>query len=563
MVESLLRDLGQQGALSADAANATAQGDDAASAILSLVAPAADSGELGRLGSYRLLRVLGVGGMGVVFEALDSELNRKVALKIIRPALTANHEARQRFLREAQAAAKLEHPHIVAIHHVGQQRGLPYLAMQRLQGETLDERLRRCGPLAPQQVLKCGLQIASALEVAHQNGIVHRDIKPSNIFLVDDAASVGECHIKLLDFGLVHMVEDDQGLTAEGSVAGTPAFMSPEQARGTKVDARSDLFSFGCVLYAAASGRSPFDKRWRTPTIQSVLEDEPPPLDHVVPKATAGLVAIVHRLLNKSPDQRYQTADEVKSALAKEVQLAQSSRLSRIVMRRGLIAGVAVLLLASIIYLNTGKGTLILEINQPDVAVTIDGDKIDLHSPRDRIKLTVGAHDLEVSKDGFTTHTQEFTIHRGEKKEIGVRLVLTPDESADEQSEPVVHELAISAKDALKGTGINVPVGSRLLIRAGGAIDGTFADDHREYYHDVPPEGRAERFDYFPYPTLPGLALVGRIGNGPVFYVGSQFELQVRVEHGVGELFLGINDDVTDDNEGEWKVDVTVKEQQP
>jgi serine/threonine protein kinase len=227
--------------------------------LCALLAPPQGPGELGRLGPYRVRQVLGAGGMGVVFLAEDVQLKRPVALKVMRPEAAGKPAARERFLREAQAAAALEHEHVVTIYQVGEERGVPFLAMQLLRGMSLEERLKGSGPLGVHEVLRLGRQVARGLAAAHARGLIHRDVKPANLWLEepegewgadapgglpgDSGASAPRDHVKILDFGLARAVEDDAHLTQSGAVVGTPAYMAPEQARGERVDSRCDLFS--------------------------------------------------------------------------------------------------------------------------------------------------------------------------------------------------------------------------------------------------------------------------------------------------------------------------------
>jgi serine/threonine protein kinase len=281
-----------------------------------LLSPPQGPGEIGRLGGYRVLRLLGAGGMGVVFEAEDIQLKRLVALKAMKPGVGANPIQRQRFQREAQAIARLEHDHIVTIHQVGEDRGVLYLAMPLLRGETLEDRLRHehCGdkaaPLPIAEVVRIGRQIAEGLAAAHAQGITHRDIKPANIWLEKTTHRV-----KILDFGLARPVEDDIHLTQSGMVAGTPAYMAPEQATGDKIDHRSDLFSLGCLLYRMTTGRLPFTGPTSIAILRSLALDQPTTprtLDVAVPAVLSDLIL---RLLAKNPEQRPQTAAEVAAAL--------------------------------------------------------------------------------------------------------------------------------------------------------------------------------------------------------------------------------------------------------
>jgi serine/threonine protein kinase len=266
--------------------------------LYDFLAPPQEPGELGRLGPYRVLRVLGVGGMGVVFQAEDIQLKRLVALKAMKPALAASASARQRFLREAQAAAAIEHTHIVTIYQVGQDRDIPFLAMQLLRGESLHDRLKREATLPPAEVLHIGRAVAEGLAAAHQRGLIHRDIKPANIWLEtlgEPGESAGEARgsssgyrVKILDFGLARPTEPEEPLTQTGVVIGTPEFMAPEQARGEAVDARCDLFSLGCVCYRMATGKVPFGKKGMiAESLRDAPEGPPPPPESLSGNARA------------------------------------------------------------------------------------------------------------------------------------------------------------------------------------------------------------------------------------------------------------------------------------
>ena len=198
------------------------------------------SNEIGWMAHYRVIKKVGAGGMGVVLHAEDSHLQRSVALKLMLPEVADHPEARDRFLREARATAKLKSDHVVTIYHVGQERDIPFMAMEFLQGETLNDLLERPEPLTVPQILRIGREIAAGLSAAHEGGLVHRDIKPANIWIEAPSGRV-----KILDFGLARMTTSELHLTRTGAVLGTVGFMSPEQGRGQAVDARSDLFSLG------------------------------------------------------------------------------------------------------------------------------------------------------------------------------------------------------------------------------------------------------------------------------------------------------------------------------
>jgi eukaryotic-like serine/threonine-protein kinase len=281
------------------------------------LAPAQQPDELGRLGPYRVLKVLGQGGMGVVFRAEDSRLQRSVALKVMLPDQAQRPEAKERFLREARAAAALEHDNIVAIYQVDEDRGVAYIAMPFLKGMSLDGWLKqkqqdgRGTPVKLSQVCKIGREIARGLAAAHARGLVHRDIKPANIWL--DATAGGR--VKILDFGLARATSGEQHLTQSGVIVGTPAYMAPEQAQGKPVDARADLFSLGVVLYRMCTGTLPFAGADLVSTLVAVATTDPPAPRSLNPELPPALSDLVMKLLAKDPAQRVASAQEVVKAI--------------------------------------------------------------------------------------------------------------------------------------------------------------------------------------------------------------------------------------------------------
>ncbi len=278
---------------------------------LDFLHPPQEPDELGRLGGYRILQVMGVGGMGVVFRAEDPKLKRQIALKVMKPSAAASRSAKNRFLREAQATAAIEHDHIVSIFQVGEDGNVPFIAMQYLRGESLQTRLKREGQLDQQEVLRIGREVASGLTAAHEQGLIHRDIKPDNIWM-DEATG----RAKVLDFGLARTAKDDSGLTRSGTVMGTPRYMAPEQAQAGEVDHRSDLFSLGSVLYHLASGRPPFKGGNITATLIAVAHEQQQPIATLCPKLHPEFCALVRGLLAKDPARRPQSAAEVAERLA-------------------------------------------------------------------------------------------------------------------------------------------------------------------------------------------------------------------------------------------------------
>jgi eukaryotic-like serine/threonine-protein kinase len=267
-----------------------------------------------QLGSYKILSQLGAGGMGEVYLAEDTRLARKVAIKFIHARSTPDDLAQKRFIREAQAAASLEHPNICAIYEIGQQDDVRFIVMQYVEGETLASRLQG-KPLQLPETLDLAIQIATALSAAHSQGIIHRDIKPQNIVINSEG------QLKVLDFGLAKVVKERELpdseaatkslLSAPGMIMGTPAFMSPEQARGEPLDARSDIFSFGSVLYEMITGRHPFAESSTAATLSAILTSEPAPLARYVSGVPDEMQRIVRKALSKSIQTRYQGINDL------------------------------------------------------------------------------------------------------------------------------------------------------------------------------------------------------------------------------------------------------------
>jgi serine/threonine protein kinase len=279
--------------------------------------------ELGRLGEYRVLQLLGQGAMGMVFRAEDTGLGRTVALKVMIPSVASMIENRQRFLREAQATAKVNHVNVIPIYTVGEDRGVPYLAMPLLKGELLEARLNRERRLPIRDAVRLSREIAEGLAAAHERNLVHRDIKPANLFLETVQRRSATDRIKILDFGLARM--GDTGLTTPGAVLGTPAYMSPEQAKGLTADYRCDLFSLGSVMYRMLTGQRPFAGDEVFAVLMALTTVRATPPHELNPEVPLGLSELIMHLHAKEPDDRPQSAAEV------------VDRLNRL----GLISGIA------------------------------------------------------------------------------------------------------------------------------------------------------------------------------------------------------------------------------
>jgi serine/threonine protein kinase len=266
-----------------------------------------------RLGPYEILSPLGAGGMGEVYKALDTRLDRTVAVKVLPKFIADRDDLRARFEREARAVASLKHPNICVLHDIGKQDGIDFMVLEHLEGETLAARVSK-GPLPLDQVLKYASQIADALDRAHRSNVNHRDVKPANIMVTRDG-------IKVLDFGLAKTVPrvvgpDDvtrmpDAMTVEGTMLGTPQYMAPEQYEGKEADARSDIFAFGCVVYEMVTGKRCFEGKTRASLIAAVLGGEPVPMSAVVPVTPPALERLVKRCLEKDPEDRYQSMRDV------------------------------------------------------------------------------------------------------------------------------------------------------------------------------------------------------------------------------------------------------------
>ncbi len=313
------------------------------------------------VGRYRILAQVGRGGMGTVYRAHDPRLGRDVALKFLPSHLRASGEAEERLLIEARAAAALEHPNVCTVYEIGEtEDGQPFIAMALYQGETLKERLRR-GPLLPAEAVDVAIQMARGLGAAHERGILHRDVKPGNVMLT------GEGTVKLLDFGLAKMA--DVGVTRPGTTPGTLAYMSPEQVQGEALDRRTDLWSLGVVLYEMLTGERPFRGGSDGAVIQNIRNESPEPVARLRPDCPDLLSRTVGRLLEKAPDARYQSADELLSELTgREDRGTGIPRLLIPTRRRSrvLLAGVA----ASVVAL---AGVTLVRLSDPGTRSVPDG----------------------------------------------------------------------------------------------------------------------------------------------------------------------------------------------
>ncbi|MFO0848279.1 MAG: serine/threonine-protein kinase [Gemmataceae bacterium] len=414
---------------------------------LDFLDPSDTPGSLGRLGHYEVREVVGRGGMGAVLRAFDERLHRVVAIKVMPPALATSATARKRFVREARAQAAVTHDHVVTIHVVEESGRLPHIVMQFVAGQSLQDRLDRSGPLPLAEVLRIGMQAAAGLAAAHAQGLVHRDVKPANILLEN-----GVERVKLTDFGLARAA-DDASLTQSGAVAGTPAFMSPEQAEGKPLDHRSDLFSLGSVLYAMCTGRPPFRSGSAMGVLKRVCEDTPTPVREANPEIPDWLAELIGRLHAKDPAGRFQSAAEVAELLGRHLARVQHPSVVPLpagppaeaprprrhrwaVAAAAVVATLAVLgateaagvtnVRSTVIRIFTPEGTLVVEMDDPAVKVTVegDGDLVITGAGPQEVRLKAGSYRLKVTKHGKAVKLDRdlVAISRGDRQIVRVRL---------------------------------------------------------------------------------------------------------------------------------------------
>ncbi len=427
--------------------------------VVGMLAPTDDPEMLGRIGSYEVSGVIGCGGMGVVFKAHDRSLDRVVAIKVMAPHLAGSGAARKRFARESKAAAAVLHPNVIAIHCVADDPKLPYLVMPYIGGASLQKRVEADGPLCTQDTLRIGQQIAAGLAAAHAQGLVHRDIKPANILL-----ERGVERVTITDFGLARAV-DDATMTRSGVIAGTPQYMSPEQARGESVDHRSDLFSLGSVLYMMCAGHSPFRAETTFGILRRITDNQPRPLRESHPDVPEWLCAIIEKLHAKEPSERFQSAEEVAEllegclahvqqpattplpvgvqALAAQAQLrageipmpnrlkAKHQRIPPFAKYIAAAAGAFALFFAGIlIVLETNKGTLTIQCDANDVPIRVkQGDKVveqlTVSQTGKSIRIAAGNYVVEVDQafDAAVVIGGNVTLKRGDTETVKVALV--------------------------------------------------------------------------------------------------------------------------------------------
>jgi hypothetical protein len=470
-------------------AAAAKAGDD-----LTFLSPSSEPGALGRLDHYEILEIVGRGGMGIVLRARDTKLERVVAIKVLARRLAISALARQRFVREARAAAAITHDNVIAIHAVEDAGRAPYLVMQFIDGPTLQAKMDRTGPLPVEEVLRIGQEIAEGLAAAHGHGLIHHDIKPSNILLEN-----GIQRVKITDFGLANAV-DEESATPSGFIAGTPAYMSPEQARGEQVDHRSDLYSLGTVLYALCTGHTPFQARTTIEVLHAVRKDMPRPVREVNPDVPDWLSELISRLHAKDPADRLASAKEVADRLAGHVSLvgvrasagllshpAQVGTPTKRKRMRWLWAAAALVLVcaglgmseatgvtdvhSTVIRLFSPEGTLVVEVDDPGVSVTVDGgDMVITGAGAKEIRLKPGQYKVEASKDGKIVRKELVTVARDGRQVVRISKETGP------QTETEAWEKSVGALAAEQQVEAVVQRLKELNPRFDGHVEPTIRD---------------------------------------------------------------------------------------
>lgn len=394
------------------------------------------SDSLGRFARYEIMEFLGRGGMGIVMRGYDPALDRHCAIKVLAPELASNGSARRRFSREAKSAAAVVHPHVVPIQNVDEHQGLPYLVMPVVEGQSLQRRVEQHGPLETIEVVRIASQVASGLAAAHDQGLVHRDIKPANILLEN-----GVERVQITDFGLARAI-DDASMTRSGVIAGTPQYMSPEQAHGDPVDHRSDLFSLGSVIYFMLSGHSPFRAETTMGVLNRIGNDQPRKLRSLNPDVPQWLETLVMQLLEKDREQRFQPAEKVAKLLGQwqahlqkpedvppPQPIVSAGRRSPTVPKWLTAIGFGGLMvwLAIIIVIETGKGTITIDSEADNVPIVIKKSdqvvrRLTVGRDGESIRLWAGEYELAFGKDPERMTIENGAITLGWRGDAVVRI---------------------------------------------------------------------------------------------------------------------------------------------
>ncbi len=432
-----------------------------------LLAPSDRADSLGRLGGLEVLEIIARGGMGIVLRGFDEKLHRDVAIKVLPPEVSADAATRRRFVREARRAASVVHDNVIAIFAVDDSGTLPYIVMPLIDGRSLQEKIRLEGALKVEAALQIAIQIAEGLAAVHARDLVHRDLKPANILIENQ----GE-RVRITDFGVARAI-DDPHATQYGLIAGTPAYMSPEQAGGLPVDHRADLFALGSLIFAMVTGRPPFEGESVVGVIRQVCDHSPPSLREANPGVPEALSDLVAKLHARSPEDRPQSAAEVAALL--RAQLVRSEpeaptspksfdlrRKPRFGQRLSFAAAICSFVLlalgateatgvtdfrGTVVRLLIPEGTLVVEVDDPNVSVNLEGtDLVITGAGAQEIRLKPGSYQLKASRDGKVLKQELVNIVRDGRQIVRVSSELTPQLDDTSEWEKVVAGLPPEAQ---------------------------------------------------------------------------------------------------------------------
>jgi eukaryotic-like serine/threonine-protein kinase len=391
-----------------------------------------------RYGRYEIIKKIGKGGMGVVYQAHDPQIDRPVALKVLRADRVVSEDFVSRFLKEAKFIGRLSHPNIVTVYDVGRDHGTIYIAMEYLQGQPFNEVIRS-GRLSVEKIIDIALQIANALDYAHEKGIVHRDIKPSNIILTDEG------NVKLTDFGIARAEDSNAAQqTQTGVILGTPSYMSPEQVMGKRVDGRSDLFSLGVILYELIVGRKPFEGDHFTAIFRAITDDIPVTPLKIDASISQSLSDLIMKALSKNPDERFQTSKEMgdaiktclhvkKSLLLPGKPISSSKKPVALVLIMGLMAALVLggtiyffknqlPLLSTPVEVNKPVDAILMVTSSPSRAQVFLDDSFKGNTPIN-LEIPIGKYEVRVSLPDYFEWEAQLQISEPGETPLHVRLI--------------------------------------------------------------------------------------------------------------------------------------------
>lgn len=528
----------------------------------SFLEPSEHPESLGRFARFEIMEILGRGGMGIVMRGYDTSLNRHSAVKVLAPELATSAAARKRFSREAKSAAAVVHPHVVPIQTVDEHNGLPYLVMPVVEGQSVDARVCNSGPVSVIEAVRIASQIAEGLAAAHEQGLVHRDIKPANVLLEN-----GVERVQITDFGLARAI-DDASMTRSGVIAGTPQYMSPEQAHGDSIDHRSDLFSLGSLIYFMLTGHSPFRAETTMGVLNRIGNEQPRSLRSINADIPEWFEHVVMKLLAKPREDRFQSASEVAESLQRwHAHLQQpdvvdppqkiGGKLSSAAIGSGSRGGLVTWLIATVMFgcvafagvlivLELDKGRLTIESEADNVPIRImQGDEVvkrlTVTKKGTSIRVVSGKYVVEIDGEFSDIHVDSATVALGRREKKKVRIVQSMEHtqavaggdaklSSEELSDMLTPRQVLNHGQQISKLERSITVRFRVGTAATQAYDGI--DDQRWYFcsDDNPSELGADALKVWISPALEdalrakGIADIEQLLAGKTVTVSGQVE---------------------------------------